>query len=68
MISLNKDNMLNKLIYTELNWFFSLTQYAFGSLFLISLIWETDLWAINVCLSISMLTILNIFCCLSSLY
>ena len=58
MISLNKDNMLNKLIYTELNWFFSLTQYAFGSLFLISLIWETDLWAINVCLSISMLTIL----------
>ena len=58
MMSLNNDHMLTKLIYTELNWFFVLTQLAFGSLFLITLIWETDLWAINVCLSISMLTIL----------
>ena len=58
MISLNNDHMLTKLIYTELNWFFVLTQMAFGSLFLITLIWDTDLWTINVCLSISMLTIL----------
>lgn len=58
MIILSNDNMLNKLIYTEVNWFFCLTQFAFGSLFLITLIWETDLWTINVCLSISMLTIL----------
>ena len=58
MISLNNDHMLTKLIYTELNWFFVLTQLAFGSLFLITLIWDTDLWTINVCLSISMLTIL----------
>ena len=58
MMSLNNDHMLTKLIYTELNWFFVLTQLAFGSLFLITLIWETDLWTINVCLSISMLTIL----------
>lgn len=58
MISLNNDHMFTKLIYTELNWFFVLTQLAFGSLFLITLIWDTDLWTINVCLSISMLTIL----------
>ena len=58
MISLNNDHMLTNLIYSELNWFFALTQFAFASLFLITLIWETDLWTINVCLSISMLTIL----------
>ena len=58
MISLNTDHMLTKLIYTELNWFYGLTQMSFGSLFLITLLWETDLWTINVCLTISMLTIL----------
>ena len=58
MMALNNDHMLTKLILTELNWFFVLTQMAFGSLFLITLIWDTDLWTINVCLSISMLTIL----------
>ena len=58
MISLNNDKMLTTLIYSDLKWYFVLTQLAFGSLFLISLIWETDLWTINVCLSISMLTIL----------
>ena len=58
MISLNNDHMLTKLIYTDLKWYFVLTQLAFGSLFLITLLWETDLWTINVCLSISMLTIL----------
>jgi len=57
-ISLNKDHTLTKLIYTELNWFYGLTQMAFGSLFIITLLWETDLWTINVCLTISMLTIL----------
>ena len=57
-ISLNKDHTLTKLIYTELNWFYGLTQMAFGSLFIITLLWETDLWTINVCLSISMLIIL----------
>ena len=58
MISLNNDQMLTTLIYSDLKWYFVLTQLAFGSLFLITLIWETDLWTINVCLSISMLTIL----------
>ena len=58
MISLNNDKMLTTLIYSDLKWYFVLTQLAFGSLFLITLIWETDLWTINVCLSISMLTIL----------
>ena len=58
MISLNNDHNLTKLIYGELNWFFVLTQFSFGSIFLITLIWDTDLWTINVCLSISMLTIL----------
>ena len=58
MVSLNNDHMLTNLIYSELNWFFTLTQFAFASLFLITLIFETDLWTINVCLSISMLTIL----------
>ena len=58
MISLNTDHMLTKLIYTELNWFYGLTQISFGSLFLITLLWDTDLWTINVCLTISMLTIL----------
>ena len=58
MISLNNDKMLTTLIYSDLKWYFVLTQIAFGSLFLITLIWETDLWTINVCLSISMLTIL----------
>ena len=57
MISLNNDHKLTNLIYSELNWFFALTQFAFASLFLITLIWETDLWTINVCLSISMFTI-----------
>ena len=58
MISLNDDKAFTKLVYTELNWFFVLTQFAFGSLFLPTLIWNTDLWTINVCLSISMLTVL----------
>ena len=58
MISINNDRMLTKLIYSELNWFFATTQFAFASLFLITLLWDTDLWTINVCLSISMLTIL----------
>lgn len=58
MISINNDRMLTKLIYSELNWFFATTQFAFASLFLITLLWETDLWTINVCLSISMLIIL----------
>ena len=58
MISLNTDHMLTKLIYTELNWFYGLTQISFGSLFFITLIWESDLWTINVSLTISMLTIL----------
>jgi hypothetical protein len=58
MISLNDDKAFTKLVYTELNWFFVLTQFSFGSLFLPTLIWNTDLWTINVCLSISMLTVL----------
>ena len=58
MISSNSDHMLTKLIFAEINWFFVLTQFSFGSLFLITLIWDVDLWTINVCLSISMLTIL----------
>ena len=58
IISLNTDHMLTKLIYTELNWFYGLTEISFGSLFLITLLWDTDLWTINVCLTISMLTIL----------
>jgi hypothetical protein len=58
MISSNSDHMLTKLIFAEINWFFVLTQFSFGSLFLITLIWDVDLWTINVCLSISMLAIL----------
>ena len=58
LIVMNKDFMLIKMIYSDLKWYFVLTQFAFGSLFLITLIWDTDLWTINVCLSIAMLTIL----------
>ena len=57
LIAMNKDSMLKKMIYLDLKWYFVLTQFAFGSLFLITLIWDTDLWTINVCLSIAMLTI-----------
>ena len=47
-----------KLIYTDLNWYFILTQIALGFQFLITLLWTIDLWTINVCLSVSMLAIL----------
>jgi hypothetical protein len=57
-ILIGTDHMLTKLIYTDLNWFFILTQLALGFQFLITLIWEIDLWTINVCLSVSMLAIL----------
>ena len=53
-----KDTSFGKLIYNELNWYFVLTQSALGFQFLITLIWEIDLWTINVCLSVSMLAIL----------
>ena len=58
LISSNSDQRLTQLIFNEINWFFVLTQFSFGSLFLITLLWKTNLWTINVCLSISMLTIL----------
>lgn len=58
VVLLGNDNMLNKLIYTDLNWYFVLTQFALGFQFLITLIWDIDLWTINVCLSVSMLAIL----------
>ena len=57
-ILIGNDHMLTKLIYTDLNWYFILTQLALGFQFLITLIWEIDLWTINVCLSVSMLAIL----------
>ena len=53
-----KDTSFGKLIYNVLNWYFVLTQSALGFQFLITLIWEIDLWTINVCLSVSMLAIL----------
>ena len=53
-----KDTSFGKLIYNELNWYFVLTQSALGFQFLITLIWDIDLWTINVCLSVSMLAIL----------
>jgi hypothetical protein len=58
VVLLGNDTTLNKLIYTDLNWYFVLTQLALGFQFLITLIWEIDLWTINVCLSVSMLAIL----------
>ena len=57
-ILLGNDHMLTKLIYTDLNWYFILTQLALGFQFLITIIWKIDLWTINVCLSVSMLAIL----------
>ena len=58
VVLLGNDTTLTKLIYTDLNWYFVLTQLALGFQFLITLIWEIDLWTINVCLSVSMLAIL----------
>ena len=57
-ILIGNDHMLTKLIYTDLNWYFILTQLALGFQFLITIIWKIDLWTINVCLSVSMLAIL----------
>jgi hypothetical protein len=57
-ILLGSDHMLTKLIYTDLNWYFILTQIALGFQFLITILWKIDLWTINVCLSVSMLAIL----------
>lgn len=57
-ILIGNDHMLTKLIYTDLNWYFILTQLALGFQFLITIVWDIDLWTINVCLSVSMLTIL----------
>ena len=58
VVLMGNDHMLTKLIYTDLNWYFVLTQLALGFQFLITLIWDIDLWTINVCLSVSMLAIL----------
>lgn len=58
VVLLGNDHMLTKLIYTDLNWYFILTQIALGFQFLITLLWTIDLWTINVCLSVSMLAIL----------
>jgi hypothetical protein len=58
VVLLGNDHMLTKLIYTDLNWYFVFTQFALGFQFLITLIWDIDLWTINVCLSVSMLAIL----------
>ena len=58
MISIDNDHMMTQLIFTDLRWYFIATQFAFGSMFLVTLIFETDLWTINVCLSICMLSIL----------
>lgn len=57
-VLIGNDSMLTKLIYTDLNWYFVLTQFSLGFQFLITIIWEIDLWTINVCLSVSMLAIL----------
>ena len=57
-VLLGSDHMLTKLIYIGLNWYFVLTQLSIGFQFLITLIWDIDLWTINVCLSVSMLSIL----------
>ena len=57
-VLLGSDHMLTKLIYIDLNWYFVLTQLSLGFQFLITLIWIIDLWTINVCLSVSMLSIL----------
>ena len=48
LIFSSSDHRLTQLIFNEINWFFVLTQFSFGSLFLITLIWETSLWTINV--------------------
>ena len=50
-ILIGNDHMLTKLIYTDLNWYFILTQLALGFQFLITIIWKIDLWTINVCLT-----------------
>ena len=58
VVLLNNDHFFTQLIYTNLNWYFVLTQLALGFQFLITLVWEINLWTINVCLSVSMLAIL----------
>ena len=60
MILLGKDNVMAQFICTNLRWYFVGTQFTFGCLFFATIIWDIDLWTINVSLSLSMLIILFI--------
>lgn len=53
-----KEQMLLKIIYSNLRWFFVLTQTCFGGLFLIGIIWEASNWTYILSASINMSTTL----------
>lgn len=51
-----KEQMLLKIIYSNLRWFFVLTEICFGGLFLIGIIWEASNWTYILSASINMST------------
>lgn len=50
------EKMLIKVIYTNLKWFFFLTQICFGFLFLIGIIWDASNWTWILSASVNMAT------------
>ena len=59
-ISKKQDQMLFKMIYSNLRWFFVLTQICFAGLFLIGIIWGKSNWTYILSVSINMTTTLLI--------
>ena len=59
-ISKKQDQMLFKMIYSNLRWFFVLTQICFAGLFLIGIIWSKSNWTYILSVSINMTTTLLI--------
>ena len=58
----NEDNNLKKILYQNLRWFFIITQFFFGFLFLIEIYWGTGDWTLIFSVSVSMIiTILLAF-------
>lgn len=53
-----KEEMLIKMVYRELRWTFIFTQFSFGSLFLVSIIFNDPNWIWILSVSICMLTTL----------
>lgn len=56
LILKEKEQMLIKIIYSNLRWFFVLTQFCFGCLFLIGIIWEASNWTWILSASVNMAT------------